>query len=170
MVAVRFKFVVLVIITLIFLLFLKRSRREYTYIVPHTETTSGSPEKGQNAFNWATVSQDYPVTTFRKVPKPKSRTIPKLQAKFGKESKKEVEVRKHRLEAVKGQFTHAWTGYKEHAWLKDEVAPRSGTALNPFGGWAATLVDSLGMALSKVIILVRTNMSHRHVMDHGYEV
>jgi mannosyl-oligosaccharide alpha-1,2-mannosidase len=48
-----------------------------------------------------------------------------------------------RLAAIKGNFTHAWKGYKDHAWLRDEVAPLSGRSLDPFGGWAATLVDAL---------------------------
>lgn len=38
---------------------------------------------------------------------------------------------------------HTWNGYKEHAWLKDELAPISGSYTNTLGGWAATLVDSL---------------------------
>ncbi|TVY84057.1 Mannosyl-oligosaccharide 1,2-alpha-mannosidase MNS1 [Lachnellula suecica] len=43
----------------------------------------------------------------------------------------------------KGNFTHAWNGYKTHAWLRDEVMPLSGGSHDPFGGWAATLADSL---------------------------
>jgi mannosyl-oligosaccharide alpha-1,2-mannosidase len=143
--ATRFRIIISTIIFFIFLLFLKRSRQDSTNPIPPTKPVSTGNAKGPNAFNWATVPQDYPVTSFRKVPKAKPRTIPKLQAKFNKESKNEAEIREHRLEAVKGQFQHAWTGYKEHAWLNDEVAPRSGKALNPFGGWAATLVDSLGI-------------------------
>lgn len=42
---------------------------------------------------------------------------------------------------------HAWNGYKKHAWGKDEVTPITGKHDNPFGGWAATLVDSLDSLL-----------------------
>ena len=38
---------------------------------------------------------------------------------------------------------HSWEGYKKHAWLRDEVAPLSRGWKDTFGGWAATLVDSL---------------------------
>lgn len=45
--------------------------------------------------------------------------------------------------AVKEAFLHAWNGYKDHAWLRDEVSPKSGGYEDPFSGWGATLVDSL---------------------------
>lgn len=44
---------------------------------------------------------------------------------------------------MRNNFLHAWTGYKNHAWAKDEVAPITGGSRDTFGGWAATLVDSL---------------------------
>jgi mannosyl-oligosaccharide alpha-1,2-mannosidase len=47
---------------------------------------------------------------------------------------------------VKSNFTHAWNGYKQHAWMSDELKPLSGGSHNPFGGWAATLVDTLGLS------------------------
>jgi len=40
-------------------------------------------------------------------------------------------------------FLRGWRSYKRLAWLQDELCPLSGTSKNPFGGWAATLVDSL---------------------------
>jgi len=44
---------------------------------------------------------------------------------------------------VKEAFHHAWNGYKNNAWLADEVGPLSGGRNNFFGGWAASLVDAL---------------------------
>lgn len=69
--------------------------------------------------------------------------LPKLQHSFEKESAKAKKTRLERLAAVKEAFQHAWSGYKEHAWLKDELRPVTGTAHQSFGGWAATLVDTL---------------------------
>ena len=40
-------------------------------------------------------------------------------------------------------FKRSYLAYKEHAWMRDELMPLSGDAKDPFGGWAATLVDSL---------------------------
>ncbi|UNI15935.1 Mannosyl-oligosaccharide 1,2-alpha-mannosidase [Purpureocillium takamizusanense] len=37
----------------------------------------------------------------------------------------------------------SWKAYKEHAWLRDEVTPITGKPVDTFGGWGATLVDSL---------------------------
>lgn len=42
---------------------------------------------------------------------------------------------------------HSWNGYKDHAWLRDEVSPESGGFKDTFSGWGATLVDSLDALL-----------------------
>lgn len=52
-----------------------------------------------------------------------------------------------RQKAVKKAFKHAWKGYKQHAWLHDELSPISGDNRQTFAGWAATLVDSLDSLL-----------------------
>jgi mannosyl-oligosaccharide alpha-1,2-mannosidase len=44
---------------------------------------------------------------------------------------------------VKAAFTRCWKSYHDQAWLKDELSPLSGLSRQVFGGWAATLVDSL---------------------------
>ena len=51
--------------------------------------------------------------------------------------------RERKLVTIKDAFTRSWEGYKQHAWLQDELSPVSGKFRNPFCGWAATLVDSL---------------------------
>jgi mannosyl-oligosaccharide alpha-1,2-mannosidase len=48
-----------------------------------------------------------------------------------------------RQQAVRAAFVRCWDSYKAHAWLRDELAPVSGGGKTTFGGWAATLVDSL---------------------------
>jgi mannosyl-oligosaccharide alpha-1,2-mannosidase len=40
-------------------------------------------------------------------------------------------------------FKKSWEGYREFAWLHDELRPQSGTFKDPFAGWRATLVDAL---------------------------
>lgn len=52
-------------------------------------------------------------------------------------------TRLRRLAKVEAAFKHSWQGYKRRAWLRDELLPVTGDWTNPFGGWAATLVDSL---------------------------
>jgi len=91
------------------------------------------------------------------MPSAPSQAIPKIQHTSTPPTGAVAEVRRHRLDTVKAEFAHAWSGYKKHAWLQDEVAPLSGGVHNPFGGWAATLVDSLGMFSALVISLILTN-------------
>ncbi|KAK3387533.1 family 47 glycosyl hydrolase [Podospora didyma] len=52
-----------------------------------------------------------------------------------------------RREAVRDAFLRCWNSYKEHAWGYDELAPVSLKGKTTFGGWAATLVDSLDALL-----------------------
>ena len=54
-----------------------------------------------------------------------------------------TEHKNQKLEQIRGCFHRSWTGYKKSAWMKDELHPISGQYVNTFGGWAATLVDSL---------------------------
>ncbi|KAI0136616.1 glycoside hydrolase [Xylariales sp. AK1849] len=79
----------------------------------------------------------------RPLPTGKPLALPKVQASFGKEATRDRETRLQRQDAVKSAFKHCWKAYGEHAWLEDEVAPISGSSKNTFGGWGATLVDSL---------------------------
>ena len=103
------------------------------------------PEKlNEEGFNWKKVPQRYPITTVKALPTGRPVKIPQIQHNFkGSEDSESKKVREERLQAVKTAFSHAWQGYKEKAWRKDEVTPISGGFRDSFGGWAATLVDSL---------------------------
>lgn len=106
---------------------------------------SSSTLQDGKKFHWSCVPIRYPVSSMKSLPTSTSSTrIPRIQAKPVGETSSERGTRLARLDAVKGNFTHAWAGYKSHAWLRDEVMPLSGRPHDPFGGWAATLVDSLG--------------------------
>lgn len=71
----------------------------------------------------------------------------RIQAKFPLEASAAKKQRLERRAQVEAAFKHAWKGYKDHAWLHDEVMPVSGGQKDPFVGWAATLVDSLDSLL-----------------------
>ena len=108
---------------------------------------AGKPGQKTNdgKFKWAGVPQRYPIPSMKEMPSAVADSIPRIQHVFQPETTSFKETRLERLAAVKGNFTHAWNGYKKYAWLSDEVTPLTGGANNPFGGWAATLVDSLGL-------------------------
>ncbi|KAM5429101.1 putative mannosyl-oligosaccharide 1,2-alpha-mannosidase [Microsporum canis] len=132
----RRPFVVLLALFVAFLVF-----KSYHSSHRQPPTTFRQPE---GPFSWAHVPQRYAVRSMIQMPRGNPSSIPLIQHRFsGKESEDARRVRLMRLEAVKGNFSHAWNGYKAHAWMADEVAPLSGKALNPFGGWAASLVDGL---------------------------
>lgn len=107
--------------------------------------SSTSPVPPQKpAFNWGELPPRYPVTSMILLPKETPLDIPRIQHNLEKkETPEKNRVREERLEEVRKTFAHTWEGYRQHAWLKDELSPISGGYKNPFGGWAATLVDSL---------------------------
>jgi mannosyl-oligosaccharide alpha-1,2-mannosidase len=69
--------------------------------------------------------------------------FPPIQHVFGAETGAEKRGRLARLDAVKKSFIHTWESYKQSAWMADELSPLSGDARTSFGGWGATLIDSL---------------------------
>jgi hypothetical protein len=101
----------------------------------------------EGRFNWGEVPERHPVRSVISLPTASPSSIPRIQHTFDKQGSVAGAERLQRLDAVKGNFTHAWQGYKTNAWLRDEVKPISGQPHDPFGGWAATLVDSLGTLL-----------------------
>lgn len=98
-----------------------------------------------NAFDWAKIPPRNPVTNMIPLPTGTPAKIPRIQFDFStqKESSTHKTERLRRLAAVKEAFDHSWEGYRKNAWLHDEVKPLSGKPFDPFGGWGATLVDSL---------------------------
>lgn len=93
---------------------------------------------------WEPQPTRYKVDTLAELPTNKpARPIPRIQASKPVEDAASKDERLTRLAAVRESFLHSWTGYKKNAWGHDEIKPISGQFKDPFGGWAATLVDSL---------------------------
>ena len=108
----------------------------------------GTPQKDGTRFQWKDVHVRHPVEKFAKLPPAsEAKALPAVQFDFnsvvngGDADAREVKTR--RREAVKETFRRCWYSYRKYAWMKDEIAPISGEYKNTFGGWAATLVDSL---------------------------
>ena len=78
-----------------------------------------------------------------KLPTSQPKTFPDFQFKFPPETDEQKDTRLLRQDAVKQTFLRSWKGYKDHAWMKDEVQPLSGESVTTFAGWGATLVDTL---------------------------
>lgn len=119
----------------------KRNTWNYGYTpytnAPSKATTSAAP------VHWKPLPDRYPISSHIPLPTGNAKKIPVVQAPPPTESTNQKKERLRRRDAVKESFQHSWNGYKEHAWLRDEVTPLSAGYRDTFGGWAATLVDSL---------------------------
>ncbi|KAI1412647.1 glycoside hydrolase family 47 protein [Hypoxylon sp. FL1857] len=92
---------------------------------------------------WRKLPTHYPVKDMKPLPTGAPHKLPKIQKEFGKESEKDAATRRKRQEAVKEAFTRCWESYKTKAFMSDELGPITGESKDTFGGWGATLVDSL---------------------------
>ncbi|KAK9465156.1 glycoside hydrolase [Lipomyces arxii] len=77
------------------------------------------------------------------LPKDSPKALPKIQGNFQAGTDSEEQIRFNRLSVVREAFLHSWKGYKSHAWGHDELQPVSNEFADPFGGWGATIFDSL---------------------------
>ncbi|ETN39639.1 uncharacterized protein HMPREF1541_05865 [Cyphellophora europaea CBS 101466] len=94
--------------------------------------------------HWKKWPERYPVESLTPLPTG-STPIPRIQFDFAShpETVAQKSQREERRQTIKDAFVHAWGGYKAHAFGKDEVMPLSGSSLDNYGGWGATLVDAL---------------------------
>ncbi|KAK8848341.1 glycoside hydrolase family 47 protein [Apiospora arundinis] len=95
-----------------------------------------------SGFNWSTAELFFPVKPLTPLPRGPRRQLAKIQHNFGAHARNDPVTDKRRL-AVREAFVRSWDSYKKYAWLDDELKPVSAGSKNPFGGWAATLVDAL---------------------------
>ena len=98
---------------------------------------------GQHTFGTRKFIPKNPIHNVQQLPHGLPLSLPRLQHEFDAETAEAKNTRLERLAAVKESFQHSWEGYKKYAWMKDELKPVQGASRQSFGGWAATLVDSL---------------------------
>lgn len=110
---------------------------------PQTPFYTPPPKIDDGRFRWADLPVRYPVTSFIPLPTGTPKRLPRVQHTFRSETGEEARVRHERLAAVTKTFDRCWSSYKTRAWMRDELAPVSGAYRDTFGGWAATLVDTL---------------------------
>lgn len=95
--------------------------------------------------HWTQVPEHFPVEegSLISLPTGSPASIPTIQHKFGQESAEAKATREKRLAEIKTEMKRAWDGYTWFAFGHDELVPLSQTFRDPFGGWGATLVDSM---------------------------
>ncbi|CRK34296.1 hypothetical protein BN1723_003998, partial [Verticillium longisporum] len=99
----------------------------------------------RSSFDWANLRRQYPRDKLLRLPKGDPITFPRVQHNPSQSSSPAtaVEVIQSRRNAVLNAFRRSWASYQKHAWTWDELMPVSGQGKNPFGGFAASIVDSL---------------------------
>ncbi|KAA8563731.1 hypothetical protein EYC84_011750 [Monilinia fructicola] len=134
------RIIFIAVFALIVFLLHRRSQQLNAPIVPPTYRV---PLEFKPAnFDWSSAKQHFPVETLTPLPKGKPEQLPLVQHQFSK-AYKDDDITKKRREAVREAFIRSWKSYKDHAWLHDELLPVTGGFKDPFGGWAANLVDCL---------------------------
>jgi mannosyl-oligosaccharide alpha-1,2-mannosidase len=102
-------------------------------------TTSGS----RQSYDWRNAPFYNTIDAYTPLPSSPSGSLPRIQHVFPSETKPQRERREKRRVAVRNEFRRSWDSYRRYAWTKDELKPITGTSDKSFGGWGATLVDSL---------------------------
>lgn len=99
----------------------------------------------KSSFDWSTVSRSYPVASVRPLPTGQPIELPRVQYDFENGAPRRIsdEELERRRKKVRYVFTRDWAAYKQLAWMEDELRPVSGVPHHSFGGFAATVVDSL---------------------------
>lgn len=112
---------------------------------PSQSETTASEETPAEKVHWVKQPEKFPLRDGKmaKLPSGAPKAIPKIQFDFPAESAEAKVTREKRLQNITSEIERSWAGYRQHAWMHDELSPVSGDHRDPFCGWAATLVDSL---------------------------
>ncbi|KJK87251.1 hypothetical protein H633G_08889 [Metarhizium anisopliae BRIP 53284] len=92
-------------------------------------------------FDWSKAKLFYPPESIKPMPTGSPRKLRRVQAPD--DAFAHDDETKKRQRAVRDTFKKSYNAYRTYAWMKDELMPVSGGFKDPFGGWAATLVDAL---------------------------
>ncbi|KAI0384016.1 glycoside hydrolase family 47 protein [Hypomontagnella monticulosa] len=103
----------------------------------------------RTSYDWSKQPLKYPISEYVPLPTGRPLPLPKVQYAFTTDTSPKGaardEVLASRRAEVKQAFTKSWTSYKNIGFGYDELMPVSGKGRDApgFGGWGATLVDSL---------------------------
>ncbi|KAG5980105.1 hypothetical protein E4U55_004378, partial [Claviceps digitariae] len=99
------------------------------------------PQAPKPKFDWSQAKLFYPPASIKPLPTGSPRKMTRVQA--SPDAFVQTDETKKRQRTVRDAFKRSYNAYRTYAWMKDELKPVSGGFKNPFGGWAATLVDAL---------------------------
>jgi mannosyl-oligosaccharide alpha-1,2-mannosidase len=97
----------------------------------------------RQSYDWRQAPFIHKIDSYIPIPKSPAKKLPNVQADFPCETQAQRRSREARRVAVRDEFQRTWESYRQLAWGRDELKPTLGEGLDTFGGWGATLVDSL---------------------------
>ncbi|KAF1843363.1 glycoside hydrolase family 47 protein [Cucurbitaria berberidis CBS 394.84] len=95
------------------------------------------------SYDWRTAPFVNKIESYIPLPTGKPHKLPPIQFEKFSETKSQRQRREAQRVAVREEFQLTWESYRDFAWAHDELRPVTGEAIETFGGWGATLVDSL---------------------------
>ncbi|KAI4947844.1 hypothetical protein J4E86_008361 [Alternaria arbusti] len=99
--------------------------------------------KSEQSYDWREAPFVNTITSYIPLPTTAPRILPRVQSEDFPETSAQRKQREQRRVAVRDEFRHSWNNYRKFAWAQDELKPITGEGEESFGGWGATLVDSL---------------------------
>ncbi|KAL5119229.1 hypothetical protein ACEQ8H_002940 [Pleosporales sp. CAS-2024a] len=102
-----------------------------------------TPLRSRQSYDWKHAPFINKIENYIPLPRSPVLQLPRVQAKFPSESNSQRKWREKRRVAVRDEFLRTWESYRALAFGQDELRPVTGKGLATFGGWGATLVDSL---------------------------
>ncbi|KAI1738277.1 glycoside hydrolase family 47 protein [Xylaria scruposa] len=116
---------------------------EFSNLMRHMNDGSSQLIANKSSFDWSQVPYRFPPGPLEPLPTGSFKHIASVQAQPEAGNVERERLRESRRREVKKTFVNDWEAYRKYAWGKDALAPMSGGFRDQFGGWAATLVDSL---------------------------
>jgi len=111
----------------------------------HAAWMNDAPQRlrSNQSYDWRKAPFFNEIESYIPLPTGKPRALPPIQSKHFPETPPQKEERERRRIFVRQEFKRVWESYRLFAWAKDELKPVTGGSEESFGGWGATLVDSL---------------------------
>lgn len=97
----------------------------------------------RQSYDWRKAPFVNKIQSYIPLPTGTPRNIPPVQFENFSETRSQRQEREARRVAVRDEFQRIWESYRKFAWAQDELRPVTGEGEESFGGWGATLVDSL---------------------------
>lgn len=107
------------------------------------DATRVRPPLFTQSYDWRRAPFVNKIQQYAGLPRGQPHTLPFVQSTSFPETKLQRYNREARRVSVRDEFKRTWQYYKSSAWARDELRPVTGGSLETFGGWGATLVDTL---------------------------